>query len=483
VDKETKFFMEGKMETIIKGGNLVIPYWGIHKADIHIKGEKIHAISESIEDLKGKNIINVKGKFVFPGFIDPHVHLGNTFPFFEDVKSETLCAVAGGVTTILVFLKAALFGSGFPSYRQVFKKVLGDMAGLASVDFSFHFHIPLETYIDEIPDYFKEYGIQSFKFHMGYKPSEKEMKDEYITQRLQKISPGIDDGVIYGILKKIGETSPPPLALVHAEADDIIKRTTQSSMEKGLFGLRAWDAARPDFAEDIAVMRVAYLARKTNAPVYIVHLSSALALETVRNEKRLGTNIIAETCPHYLSLANDEANEYQETFGKVAPPIRSKKDVEALWEGIKDGTISCVGTDHSAKPKQAKTKDIWSSMLGMPGMETMLPVMITEGTKRQIPLTRISELCSYNAARIFQLLPNKGTIAPGSDADLVVVDMEKEVEIKGENLHSISGFTPYEGKRVRGWPMMTMLRGKVIYEDRNILEKGQGRFVPRFPEG
>jgi dihydropyrimidinase len=469
------------METIIKGGNLVIPYWGINKVDIHIKGEKIFAISESIEDLKGKNVIEAKGKYIFPGFIDPHVHLGNTFPFFEDVRSETLCAAAGGVTTILVFLKAALFGSGFPSYRQVFKKVLDEMAGLASVDFSFHFHIPLETYIDEIPDYYKEYGIQSFKFHMGYKPSEKEMKDEYITQRLQKISPGIDDGVIYGILKKIGETAPPPLALVHAEADDIIKWTTQSAMDGGLTGLKAWDVSRPDFAEEIAIMRVAYLARKTNAPVYIVHLSSALGLETIRNEKRLGTKIIAETCPQYLSLNYEETNEEQETFGKVAPPIRSKKDVEALWEGIKDGTISCIGTDHSAKPKQAKTKDVWKSILGIPGMETMLPVVITEAMKRNIPLTKISELCSYNVARIFQLLPHKGTIAPGTDADLVIVDLEKEIEIKAENLHSVSGFTPFEGKKVRGWPVLTMLGGKVIYENGSFLEKGLGKFVSRFP--
>jgi dihydroorotase-like cyclic amidohydrolase len=282
-------------------------------------------------------------------------------------------------------------------------------------------------------------------------------------------------------LKKIGETCPPPLALVHAEADDIIKWTTQLSMEKGFSGLRAWDAARPDFTEDMAIMRVAYLARKTNAPVYIVHLSSALGLETIRNEKRLGTKIIAETCPQYLSLNYEETNEEQETFGKVAPPIRSKKDVEALWEGIKDGTISCIGTDHSAKPKQAKTKDVWKSILGIPGMETMLPVVITEAMKRNIPLTKISELCSYNVARIFQLLPHKGTIAPGTDADLVIVDLEKEIEIKAENLHSVSGFTPFEGKKVRGWPVLTMLGGKVIYENGSFLEKGLGKFVSRFP--
>jgi dihydropyrimidinase len=469
------------METIIKDGNLVIPHCGVRKADIHIKGERIFGISESIGDLRGKKVINAKGKFVFPGLIDPHVHLGNTFPFFEDVESETSCAAAGGVTTILVFLKAALFDSGFPSYRRVFKKVLKDMLGLAYVDFSFHFHIPIETYIDEIPDYYKEYGIQSIKFHMGYKPSEGESKDEYITERLQKISPGIDDGVIYDILKKISETSPPPLALVHAEADDIIKRTSQSSMEGGLSGLKAWDAARPDFAEEMAIMRVGYLARRTNAPIYIVHVSSALALEAVRNEKRLGTRIIAETCPHYLSLSHEDTNEEQETFGKVAPPIRGKRDVEVLWEGIRDGTISCVGTDHSAKPRKAKTKDIWNSILGMPGLETMLPTMITEATKRQIPLTRVSELCCYNVARIFQLLPNKGTIAPGSDADLVIVDLENEVEIKAENLHSVSGFTPFEGKKVKGWPTLTMLRGNVIYENGNLLEKGCGKFVPRFP--
>ena len=470
------------MDTVIKGGNLVIPYVGIKKADIHIKDEIIFAISESIENVKGKNIVNADGKFVFPGFIDPHVHLGNTFPFFEDVKSETPCAAAGGVTTILVFLKAPLFGSGFPSFKQVFNKVLEDLKGLASVDFSFHFHIPLETYIEEIPDYYKEYGIQSFKFHMGYKPSEAELKDEYITQRLQKISPGIDDGVIYSILKKIGETAPSPLALVHAEADDIVKRTTELSRGMGLEGLKAWDAARPAFAEDMAIMRVAYLARKTDAPIYIVHLSSALGLETVRNEKRLGTKIIAETCPQYLLLNYEETNEEQETFGKVAPPIRSKSDMEAMWEGVKDGTISCIGTDHSAKPRHSKTKEVWKSILGIPGMETMVPLVITEALKRKIPLTKISELCSYNVARTFNLLPKKGIIAPGSDADLAIVDIENEEEIRSEKLHSISGFTPYEGKKAKGWPILTLLRGNVIYQKGKLLEKGQGKFVPRFPQ-
>jgi len=254
-------------------------------------------------------------------------------------------------------------------------------------------------------------------------------------------------------------------------------------MDQGLSGLKAWDAARPDFAEEFAIIRVGYLARKTNAPIYIVHVSSALALEAVRREKSLGTKIVAETCPHYLSLAHDEVNEYQETFGKVAPPIRSKQDVEALWDGIRDGTITCIGTDHSAKPKEAKSKDIWSSMLGFPGSETMLPVMITGATDRHIPLTRIAEVCSCNTAQTFQLWPKKGTIAVGSDADLVVVDMKKEVTIKGENLHSVSGFTPLEGKKVRGLPILTMLRGNVIYDNGSVPEKRWGKFVPRFPGG
>jgi dihydropyrimidinase len=366
-------------------------------------------------------------------------------------------------------LKAALFASGFPSYREIFDTVLRNVSELASVDFSFHFHIPNETYIDEIPGYYKDYGIQSFKFYTVYKPNIKVSNDEYM-QRLQKISPGIDDGVIYEILKKIGQTSPPPLALVHAEADEIITRTTKAAQKAGLLGLKAWDAARPDFAEEMAIMRVGYLARKTNAPIYIVHTSSALGLEAVRNEKRLGAQIIAETCPHYLALTHEETNEELETFGKINPPIRSRTDVEALWEGIKKGDISCVGTDHSAKPKHAKTKDIWTSMLSGPGLETMLPVMITEATKRNISLTKISEVCSYNTARIFGLFPDKGTIAPGSDADLVIVDMEKELKVRGEILHSISGFSQFEGKKTKGWPILTMLRGKVIYENGNLLE-------------
>jgi len=147
------------METIIKDGNIVIAHCGIRKTDIQVKGEKIFAISKSIGDFKGKKVIDAKGKYVSPGFIDPHVHLGNTFPFFEDVESETPHAAAGGATTILVFFRAALFDSRFPSYKKVFKKILESLREIAYIDFSFHFHIPIETYIDEIPDYCKEYEI------------------------------------------------------------------------------------------------------------------------------------------------------------------------------------------------------------------------------------------------------------------------------------------------------------------------------------
>jgi len=209
---------------------------------------------------------------------------------------------------------------------------------------------------------------------MGYKPSESDLKDEYISQRLQEISPGIDGGVIYDILKKIVEISPLLLALVHAEADDIIKRTTQSCMDRGLLGLSAWDVARPDSAKEMVIMKVGYLTWRTNAPVYIVHVRSSLGLEAVRNGRTLGTTIIAEPYPHYLSLTHVDTNEDLETFERVATPVRRKRDVEVLWEGIRDGTISSIGTDHSAKPRSAKTKDIRSSILGMPGLETTLPI-------------------------------------------------------------------------------------------------------------
>lgn len=188
--------------------------------------------------------------------------------------------------------------------------------------------------------------------------------------------------------------------------------------------------------------------------------------------------MIGETCLHYLVLTVDRGG----VLAKMNPPVRTEKDREALWKGLKRGVITCVGTDHGAKKKEHKGDNIWKATPGFPGMETFFPLMLTEGLKRDISMPQMSEILSANNARMFGFFPKKGTISIGSDADLVLVDMNRKVVLRAENLHSAADFTPYEGMEVMAWPVVTMLRGKIIVKNDKLINKCQGEYVPRYPD-
>ncbi len=462
-------------DLLLINGTLVLPHQGLVKANVGISDEKIVFLNQGEPPQDADEIIDAQGKYIFPGLLDPHVHFGNTFPFFQDFETETKSAAAGGITCIVTQLKIGLFATRFEPYYTVFHDVLNKLKAVSSIDYSFHFHIPHEKYADEVDSYYRQLGIQSYKFHMGYKPKN---VDDVATGHLQKISPGIDDGAIYSVLKKAGKLDRPPLMTVHCECDEVIQFATEDAKRAGLNGLTGWDASRPDITEELAISRLAAIARYTGAHVYVVHVSSQKGLEIIRQEKAKKTHILAETCPHYLWLSTEEKG----TLGKVAPPIRSRENIESLWEGIKDRTIDCIGTDHGPKYKKTKVNNIWEASLGFPGMETMLPLMITGAVKRGIPLERVAEVCSFNTAKAFGLYPKKGNIAIGSDADLVIVDTEEKRSIDPAKLHSEADFTPFEGIEVYGWPIVTILRGKKIFDHSNFINEKRGLFIPRFPK-
>lgn len=458
----------------IVNGTLVLPYQGLVKAHVGIKDEKISFLGLEDPSPEAKEIIDAQGKYIFPGLVDPHVHFGNYLPFFQDFRTETKSAAAGGITCIVTQLKIGLFSDELGSYFTIFEEVLQKLKGLPTIDYSFHFNTPHEKYADEISSYYKQLGIQSYKFHMGYKPQNIRGDTAFL---LKSKSLGIDDGIIYSILRKVGKLEPSPLMTAHCECDEVISYTTREAKESGLTGLAAWDAARPDITEALAISRLAAIANYTGAHIYVVHVSSQKGLEVIRNEKNRKTHILAETCPHYLWLTTDEKG----TFGKIAPPIRSRRNVERLWEGIMDRTIDCIGSDHGAKYKKTKVDNIWDASFGFPGMETMLPLMITGAINRGIPLQKVAEICSFNASKAFGLYPKKGNIAIGADADLVIVDLEEKRCIDPAKLHSEADFTPFEGIEVFGWPLITLLRGKKIFDQGSFMNEGKGTFIPRFP--
>jgi len=468
-----------KYDLIVVKGRLVIPGQTIIRADLGIKGGKIVCISERLAQGDTERIIEAEGKYVFPGLIDPHVHIGLHLPFLQDLRTESKAAAAGGVTTMLTTLasldKLIDFYSPKPpiktetviacKYSELLPRVEKQTKGFSTVDFCLRPIIGNKNHVDEIETCYRQFGVKSYKFFTAYK----DRAD--IT--------GIDDGLIYYLLKTIGEIEPPPIPQVHCENHEIIEFTTEEAKNSGMGGLSAWNAARPNVTEEEVIAKVCLLARHTGSPIYIVHVSTSEGVNVIKEEQQKGTHVIAETCVHYLCLTE----EREGVCGKIVPPLRKRKDVEALWEGIRSGVITCVGTDHVSRDKTEQNGgDIWTAFAAWPSMEILLPAMVTESRKRETSLLSIAEVCSLNVAKTFGLFPKKGSIAVGSDADLVIVDLENERKVDAKRFHSIGKYCPYDGMTFFGWPELTILRGKVVF-DKGEFSEPIGKHIRVGPGG
>jgi dihydropyrimidinase len=277
--------------------------------------------------------------------------------------------------------------------------------------------------------------------------------------------------------------------LVHAEDPAVCSEHIHRGKEKGLQGLKAWSDCRPPASEAKSIAKVSELGRKLGsgggdggANLYFVHIGSNAALDAILTEREKGkSNYYIETCPHYLTHTIDFGN----VTGKVVPPIRSKSDVQSIWSALRNGIIDTIGTDHVANRldlKMGKDGDMWSALAGFPGIATMLPVLLSQGVNQdKISLERVAEVTSYNTARIFGMYPKKGTIQPGSDADLTIIDLELEKKVTPDLLQGYSDYTLYDGWKMQGWPIMTIVRGRVVMENGTVNRDalGHGEFVPR----
>lgn len=447
------------VDTVVKNCRIVTENQ-ILSAGLAIDKGKIVAVAKETNLPKGDRTIDCKGNLVLPGAIDPHVHFGSYFPFEQDCKTETEAAALGGLTTIMHHMIDNRSYSGlFEDYHRK-----ADQNSL--IDFSFHLAIMSENHLDELDDYVR-LGLTSFKFFMAYRGEEGE----------QIGVTAADDGLLYKGFQKIGELGYPGLPLVHAENVEIAYKLKSELIIKGRKDLRAWSEARPNFCEDENVNRAAYIARIVNSPLYVVHVSAQESVESISRLKRT-VDIFAETAPHYLTLTKDKDLG---VLGKVAPPLRGPGSVEKLWWGIRNGIIDCIGSDHSPITKTNKSDDIWTAPPGLPGIGLIVPIMITEGVmKNRISLQKVVEVCSSNTARIFGLYPKKGALKVGSDADLIVIDLDKEMKFKPGIFPSVSDFSPYEGMLLKGWPSLTLVRGNVVAEDGEIVgNSGSGEYITR----
>ncbi len=458
-------------DLVIKGGKVVSEH-GIREQSIAVKDGKIVAVGEQESMPSAARTIDAGGKHVFPGIIDPHIHLQTFSNKFDiNIKTESKSAAIGGVTTIIPTLlnredNQLSFLEHFPWCKEAVDKY-------ATIDVAFSAVLGSTAQIREIPE-MARLGISSYKFYMAY------TQDEASVFGIS----AMDDGQVLEGLRVIKEVGYPAMMMVHAENMTIIHKLKGEYIAAGRDDLKAWTDARPDIAEEEATRRAIWYARETGSRLYIVHMTIGRGVQWVREAQAQGVDVIAETCPHYLVLTKYD-NDKVGRLGKVNPPLRDLESQEALWEGIRNGAISCVGSDHSTiTPLADKVqKDIWTAVPGFPGSGMLLPIMLSEGYhKGRVSLEKIAWILSTNNARVWGLYPEKGTIQVGSDADFAIVDIDRKMTVSPEYMQSFADWGLYDGWEVTGWPTHTIVRGEVVMENGKIVgREGYGKYIPRYP--
>jgi dihydroorotase-like cyclic amidohydrolase len=371
-------------------------------------------------------------------------------------------------------------------YKEILPELLDLSKDSFLVDYGYHLALFTDQHISEIEWLVRDGGVSTFKYYMFYKLLNLSGHSPDALKYLMIDTP-VDLGFLYKFMREVSRVNQVfkaygKIALsIHCENPEIIRVTSEEAKNKPTGNpMKDYSNARPPWQEELAINEVAVMARETSCPVNLLHLSSRKAVEAgVDVSSRYPeVNFLLEGTLHHLGLSND-MNLGQ--LAKVNPPIRSKEDVEFLWKSVLNGTIKTVVSDHACVTKEIKKGDLWTSLPGFGGSSLMFPILVTEGYhKRGLPLQRIAELSSANPARYHDLYPRKGAIKVGSDADFAIVDIQAEKQVTLANLFTAQDFSPEEGMKLKGWPEVTVLRGKVIFEKGKVIGKpGYGRYLKR----
>jgi dihydropyrimidinase len=448
-----------EFDTIIESGIAIDPSFGESRVDIALRNGKIAALLEPGSGARARETIDATGRYVFPGLIDAHIHFGFAEPVTE-YTTETIYAAQGGFTTVLGYLL------NNEPYGAVFEREIALAEPRAFVDFGFHFSTASELHIQELDEYVSKYGVTSFKYFMNFKGEE----GRYLGLD------GTDDGYLYALLEKAASIGDVTIVL-HTENIEIVNRLRREAQAAGKDTLRDWCLSKPPFTEAENVVRAMYFAEHLGATIYIPHLSTRMALDEVRRWRNRYDNIFVETCPHYLTHTLDADIG---SLGKANPPFRTADDVKAMWEGLADGSIDLVASDHVPRKRATKEKPIWQASQGFPGTATILPVLLDRGYHQgRLSLERIVELVSAAPAAIFGL-KDKGRLQVGADADITLVDPERDRVVRAGELGSYSDYSLYEGDSFKGWPVQTIVRGVTVMRDGKIVgPAGHGKYLRR----
>jgi len=453
------------MRTLFKGGS-VASGRSVRRADLLVEGEKIVSLGRNLKT-EADRVLDVTGCILFPGFIDAHTHfdleVAGTVTA-DGFASGSRAALRGGTTTVIDFAcpnKGESLSSGLARWRE-------KAGGRTFCDYGFHMTIDdwNENIRRELPEMFSQ-GISSFKMYMTYPAMMLEDRDLYLALKELKALGGICG--------------------VHCENAGVIDGLIAGRKAAGELSPASHPASRPPYLEAEAVARLLRIAQAAQAPVVIVHLTSGGALDEVRRARKRGQAVYVETCPQYLIL--DESLYHQENFSDAAryvcaPPLREAKEQNILWKSLRRGEIQTVSTDHCAftlEQKELGRGDFTKIPGGLPGVETRGELIWSCGVaRRRISVARMCRVLCENPAKLYGLFPRKGTLQPGSDADIVVYDPSGGHVIRAEDCLSAAGYSPYEGFAVDGGIRQVWLRGRLAVESGNVLEQDpRGKYMAR----
>ena len=455
-------------DLVIRGGTVATAADTV-ACDVGIRDGVVATLGKDLG--AGEREIDATGRLVLPGGIDSHCHIEQRSSAgvvcADDFYSATVSAAFGGTTTVIPF-SAQHRGQ---SLRRVVEEYHAAAEPKAVIDYAFHLIIsdPTEQVMgQELPALIRD-GYTSFKVYMTYdllRLDDRQMLDTLAVARREGA-----------------------LVMVHAENHEMIKWLTGRLLERGLGAPRYHAVSHARIAEGEATNRAVALSELLDVPILLVHVSAAEAIDVIRNAQTKGLKIYGETCPQYLFLTADDIAKPGVEGAKFccSPPPRDRAAQEAVWTGLRNGTFQVFSSDHapyrfdaSGKlPKGERT--IFPEIAnGVPGIELRLPLLFSEGVGQgRLDLNAFVALTATNHAKLYGLYPKKGTIAVGSDADIAIWDPERETTITAGMLHDNVGYTPYEGRRLRGWPMIVLSRGRIVVEDGNLIaSRGSGAFQP-----
>lgn len=458
---------------VIKNGRVVTPA-GIIYGGVAVQDEKIVFVGADAALPAGHREIDARGCFVIPGLIDPHVHLGLSYrpgttleKWRDDFETESEGAIHGGVTTLLSHWR-------YPgSYLDEVDRIIGWGNEKSRIDFNLHPVIGTDTHLADMPQLCAK-GITSFKFY-------------YTAYREVPGFPAANEATLLRAFSFLGSYGYPAVGLVHAEDIDVALTLTEKVRATGRRDLAAWTLSRPALAEIIRMFSAIEIAKATGSALYFAHVTTARGAEMIKQARAEGWPVWAEVQPCFLTHTMDD-EETIGSWGKINPSLKSDSDRQRLWRGLRDGSVTNVGTDHlnwfksDKEVHGEKYQAVWENLAGFPnGMEGMLPVLMTAGVhENRITIEELVRVTSTNTAQVFGLYPRKGVLAPGSDADIVIVDPDKQALVDENFYHGqVRDWSLYWGWKMRGLATLTVLRGQVMMEGgETVGPSGHGRFVP-----